>query len=1348
MRLGRRGLWLGSILILVGLSATIQRAWYMKSMVDAEAERALQANCDEIVVTIQKRLKDHETVLRSGAAFYAHAGHVRRQEWHSFIQLQHIDQWFPGVQGIGFAQLIPRQELAQHLHDIRAEGFPTYQVHPEGEREIYSSIIFLEPFTDRNLRAFGYDMLSEPIRRAAMERARDHDEAALSGRVMLVQETGQDVQAGTLMYMPVYRSEMPTITLDQRRAALAGWVYSPFRMNDLMYGIIGEQHLARNRNVHLKVFDGGQASPATLLYDSLPGGDRPKGAAAHLPVQRVIVLAGRPWTLDFTRINEHESPLKYREAWTLLAGGTSISLLLTGLFFSLLNTQLKAKEMAEQLTAELRASEQKYHAIADYTVGWETWFGMDGKILWVSPGVEKITGYSPAEVLAMPDFISRIIAPDEPNDLAPKFNEAMRGGSGDGMEFQFVRKNGAKFWLSVSWQPIFDSNGNALGARASGRDITELKQVVAKLHRANWVVEQAKSSIIITDKTGRIEYVNAEFIKVSGYSREEVMGRNPRFKQSGETSRATYQELWQALGAGHSWQGEFRNRRKNGELYWEAVVISPIRDVNGHVTHYAGIQQDVSERKKAEKVAAEHLSNFRTFFESMTDMIFVGSPDGKLIFTNQAVTQTLGYSPEDLATMHLLDVHPTDQRQEAETIFAAMFRGERESCPMPLRGKDGGLVPVDTRIWFGQWDGANCIFGISKNLSSEQEAQQRFERLFRHNPSLMALSALPDQQFHDVNDAFLKVLGYSMEDVVGKTSVELNLFPQTASQVTVAEKLLRDGRIANVELQVRRKDGTFIVGLFSGEMIRSQGRQFLLTVMNDITEMKRMEEALKEAGEHLRLAVQAGGVGIWNYDVAKNLLVWDAQMYRLYGVTPEQFGGAYDAWLVGVHPEDRQRGDHEIQLALRGEKNFDTEFRVVWPDGSIHDIRALATVQHDATGKPARMVGTNWDLTAERQAAAALRWNRELLQLMSGSSPLGFLVVDNRTDSILYFNQRFCEIWSIEHLADRLRRDELKNNDIIPYCLSVLADVPAFAASCVPLQDEMNRSVVEDEIAFTRDRTIRRFSSQIRDAEDRYHGRFYIFEDITERKRRETENAALLEKERQVSEMKTRFISITSHEFRTPMAAAMGSVDLLTNHFERFAPAKRLQLLARVNSSLLRMVGMLDEILLLNRLDEKRIEVHPTSVDLGNFLHDLVEEIHLGDRDAHRFELLAPKVSVSIIADTDLLHHIFSNVLSNAVRYSPAGTLITVQLQADAERVQVAVEDQGIGITPGDRVRIFEPFERGSNVGQINGTGLGLNIVKRMTEMLGGTIAVDSTEGRGTRFTFFFAREPALAAHS
>ena len=127
--------------------------------------------------------------------------------------------------------------------------------------------------------------------------------------------------------------------------------------------------------------------------------------------------------------------------------------------------------------------------------------------------------------------------------------------------------------------------------------------------------------------------------------------------------------------------------------------------------------------------------------------------------------------------MHLLQVHPADKRQEVEDILGAMSRGERESCLLPLARKDGGLVPVETRVWFGKWNGADCLFGIAKNLTAEQEAQQRFERLFRNNPAPMALSLLPEQRFFDVNNAFLNTLGYAKGEVIGRTVGELNMFP-------------------------------------------------------------------------------------------------------------------------------------------------------------------------------------------------------------------------------------------------------------------------------------------------------------------------------------------------------------------------------------------------------------------------------------------------------------------------------------------------------------------------------------------------------------------------------------------
>ena len=269
-------------MLTIGLMVTAFVAFYAKASVDAVVQREFAFVCDEIVARIQTRLHAHALTLRSGAAFFEASEKVTREEWRAFSARRKIESDLPGIQGIGFSLLIPPKQLAQHIQDIRREGFPAYRIWPEGEREIYSSIIYLEPFSGRNLRAFGYDMFSEPVRRSAMERARDEDSAALSGKVILVQETDADIQAGALMYVPVYRSERPIATVAERRAALVGWVYSPYRMNDLMRGILGGWDIQEDRRIRLSVYDGDTVSFQTLLYDSQPTeGKEPELASPH-----------------------------------------------------------------------------------------------------------------------------------------------------------------------------------------------------------------------------------------------------------------------------------------------------------------------------------------------------------------------------------------------------------------------------------------------------------------------------------------------------------------------------------------------------------------------------------------------------------------------------------------------------------------------------------------------------------------------------------------------------------------------------------------------------------------------------------------------------------------------------------------------------------------------------------------------------------------------------------------------------------------------------------------------------------------------------------------------------------
>ena len=324
--LDRRRVWPAWGILVAAIILTTLVTLYMKTDVDIQAKREFLFACNEIGCKIDARLQEHQQILLSGAAFFDASDKITREQWRIFTQRLNVESNLPGIQGIGFALLIPPYRLAQHVQDIRNEGFPNYDVRPQGDRGAYSSIIYLEPFLERNLRAFGYDMLSEPVRLAAMERARDLNATALSGKVVLLQETEKDIQAGTLMYVPVYRKGMPIQTIEQRREALFGWVYSPYRMTDLMRGILGGWDSQEGLRIRLQVYDGARPSPESILYDSHTGKDT--GLAPQFTEELQVVFNGSPWTLRFTQT---DGQVALAKVWLTLAGGIIISLLVFGL---------------------------------------------------------------------------------------------------------------------------------------------------------------------------------------------------------------------------------------------------------------------------------------------------------------------------------------------------------------------------------------------------------------------------------------------------------------------------------------------------------------------------------------------------------------------------------------------------------------------------------------------------------------------------------------------------------------------------------------------------------------------------------------------------------------------------------------------------------------------------------------------------------------------------------------------------------------------------------------------------------------------------------------------------------
>jgi CHASE1-domain containing sensor protein/anti-sigma regulatory factor (Ser/Thr protein kinase) len=343
-----RTTWPAWAVFMIAVLVTVFASLQVRQRIEAEAVRQVGFSYDQATLKIQERLNTYAQILRGGAGLFAASDRVDRQKWRTYVDQLRTEETVPGVQGIGFSTIIAPGQLGTHIHGIRQQGFPDYTVRPAGERLVTTSIIYLEPFRDRNLRAFGFDMFSEPVRRSAMEQARDTGNVALSGKVALVQETAKDVQAGTLMYVPVYRHGALLQTLAQKQAALLGWVYSPFRMDDLMGGILRLEEQGDGQAIDLHIYDGAQATPDALMFDSKPA-HRPDAHALFYQ-QRRIDFGGRQWLLMFDHTVSSAS-LNYASAWFVLLAGLVISVLLAGLMHSVINTRANGKRIAAKLIA-------------------------------------------------------------------------------------------------------------------------------------------------------------------------------------------------------------------------------------------------------------------------------------------------------------------------------------------------------------------------------------------------------------------------------------------------------------------------------------------------------------------------------------------------------------------------------------------------------------------------------------------------------------------------------------------------------------------------------------------------------------------------------------------------------------------------------------------------------------------------------------------------------------------------------------------------------------------------------------------------------------------------------------
>lgn len=762
-----------------GLLLTTLASIQVKTSIEEKAVAEFALVSDRITLKIEDRLAAYASILQGGKALFAATGEVSRAQWKDYVETLHTEGFVPGVQGIGFTEFIRPDRLAAHTARVRSEGFPDYEVRPSGERAAYSAIVYLEPFDARNQRAFGYDMYSEPVRQAAMARARDTGSPALSGKVVLVQETDEDVQSGTLMYIPVYRNGASTETIEERRDALLGWVYSPYRMNDLMAGMLGGWSVDEQKRPGLRIYDGESIAAGQLLFDS--GVRRTLDPSPLFHQQRQIGFNGTHWLLVFDH-SQAAAEIDYFPAWLTLAGGICISALLCGMLF-LLQSRSRALREVEALAGELkdreallRESEFRWKfAIEGSGDGLFDWNVAEHRIFY-SPTWKALLGYGEGEI---GDSEEEWLGRAHPDDLATVQAkvQACVDGKIDSyrVDLRMRCKDGGYKWL-LGRGVVVSKSGDGRAERILGTiaDIDERKS----LEEFN-----AFRTRILEMLAGDAEVDEILLAIIAGIERQcphmlcSILLMDEEGRQLGRVFAPNLPADWnRLLGAGIPVAvgvGACGTAASTGERvvtsdiasdpHWHsfrATAIGnglrscwsqPIVDASGAVLGTFAIYQrevhtptaaDITlieqsarlasialEQNAAETKLRESEERYRQLIESSTEGICVAE-GGYLRYCNPAFLELLGYSREALFARPYIEFVVEAERPAFRDFYGKQISGDvsqlRFEIPLATahrgpRWFDIGSVRFD---WQGKPASLNFLTDITERKQSEEQIRQ------------------------------------------------------------------------------------------------------------------------------------------------------------------------------------------------------------------------------------------------------------------------------------------------------------------------------------------------------------------------------------------------------------------------------------------------------------------------------------------------------------------------------------------------------------------------------------------------------------------------------------------------
>lgn len=834
-------------------------------------QHALNHNAEEAATSILASLKQYEQILRSVKGFVEGSDDVSADEFHAFIAAQKIESSMTGLQGVALVLSVPGNEKDRHVDAIRHFGVPGYQIRPSGKREAYAPIVYIESNTPTNAKVIGLDVLSIPEAKAAIERARDTSDVAVSEKLLLGQDIEKAQLAGYVMYLSIRRHLKSLDAAKFSSDKLFGWADATFRTRDLLTTVsLGLE----KKGIRLQLFDGESTNAADLSFAVLDGEESPYQEVDQSPylTKKNITFGGQKWTLVVEPSNTYLAQNFDKQHHFIALIGVALSFAVGLIIWLLLSARDRAIGLATQMTKEIHKlsseMDDTLNAIPDLLFElsldgtYEGYRAHSSDLLAAPPSVfigkkvEEIlpfdaaqiclnalveanqTGFSSGKKIRLPigetekwfelsvakrmtidaspprfvmlsrEVTERVISAEllersegaltqaqrvaglghfwvdiqtrrltaapacyellgfesnESLDLSmmanlvePRMRKSFLNAclhedplASHDLQFRLTRPDGQTRWMLMCSAKMDSRNSGLQSSIFTLQDISKLRYSEDQLRLLEKAISEINDIVLITEAEPinepgpRILFVNDAFVRRTGYSREEVLGRSPKLLQGPETQKDELARIRTALENWHPVRAELINYTKGGTPFWLELDIQPIANAEGWFTHWVAIERDITDRKQIENNLRESEVRYRSMFEGNPHPMWVFDTETlRFLSVNDAAVRLYGYSRQEFLEMTLKDIRSSDEQLKFEPQFA-IDKNLSSTTAQVWRHlkKDGSEIAVEISGNALNYRGISARLILATDITERRKVEAEIAHLAYYDP----LTQLPNR---------------------------------------------------------------------------------------------------------------------------------------------------------------------------------------------------------------------------------------------------------------------------------------------------------------------------------------------------------------------------------------------------------------------------------------------------------------------------------------------------------------------------------------------------------------------------------------------------------------------------